>query len=86
MAFWRSKKAESATDQADPSSPPTEQPAADSTPNQPPVESESSGGVFAKMRGALTKTRQTLKTDIRDLFKSEGRLVDDDFLDELFAR
>ena len=38
------------------------------------------------MRGALTKTRQTLNTDIRDLFKSEGRLVDDEFLGELFAR
>ncbi len=44
------------------------------------------GGLFAKMRGALSKTRQTLNTDIRDLFKSEGRLVDDEFLDELFAR
>jgi len=43
-------------------------------------------GVFAKMRGALSKTRQTLNTDIRDLFKSEGRLVDDEFLGELFAR
>jgi fused signal recognition particle receptor len=38
------------------------------------------------MRGALSKTRQALNTDIRDLFKSEGRLVDDEFLDELFAR
>ncbi|MDB4810045.1 signal recognition particle-docking protein FtsY [bacterium] len=38
------------------------------------------------MRGALSKTRQTLSTDIRDLFKSEGRLVDDDFLNELFSR
>lgn len=45
-----------------------------------------SGGMFAKMRGALSKTRQALNTDIRDLFKSEGRLVDDQFLDELFAR
>ncbi len=39
-----------------------------------------SGGLFAKMRGALSKTRQALNTDIRDLFKSEGRLVDDEFL------
>lgn len=49
---------------------------------QPPK----TGGLFAKMRGALSKTRQTLSTDIRDLFKSEGRLVDDDFLGELFSR
>jgi fused signal recognition particle receptor len=45
-----------------------------------------SGGLFAKMRGALSKTRQALSTDIRDLFKSDGRLVDDEFLGELFAR
>lgn len=38
------------------------------------------------MRAGLTKTRETLNTDIRDLFKAEGRLVDDEFLDELFAR
>lgn len=46
----------------------------------------SSGGLFSKMRGALSKTRQALSTDIRDLFKAEGRLVDDDFLKELFSR
>lgn len=45
-----------------------------------------SGGLFAKMRGALSKTRQALGTDIRDLFKSEGRLVDGEFLGELFSR
>ncbi|HTN76699.1 MAG TPA: signal recognition particle-docking protein FtsY [Pirellulaceae bacterium] len=33
----------------------------------------------------LTKTKQALFTDVRDLFKKEGRLVDDDFLSELFA-
>lgn len=40
---------------------------------------------FQKLRGALSKTHQWLHTDIRDLWKSEGRLVDDDFLQELFA-
>ena len=54
--------------------------------SEPAPEPSSSGGVFAKMRSALTKTRQALNTDIRDLFKSEGRLVDDEFLTELFAR
>lgn len=44
------------------------------------------GGLFSKMRGALSKTRQALNTDIRDLFKAEGRLVDDEFLTELFSR
>ncbi len=32
----------------------------------------------------LEKTKRALQTDVRDLFKKEGRLVDDGFLDELF--
>ena len=40
-------------------------------------------GFFAKIREGLKKTTRILNTDIRDLFKSEGRLVDDAFLDEL---
>ena len=38
------------------------------------------------MKRALQRTRQTLQTDIRDLLKKEGRLVDDEFLGDLFAR
>jgi len=38
------------------------------------------------MRGGLQKTRRVLNTDIRDLFKSEGSLVDDALLEALFAR
>ncbi len=41
-------------------------------------------GIFDKFKQGLKKTSQLLNTDIRDLFKSEGRLVDDEFLDELF--
>ena len=97
MAFWRSKKSGSdtpATASEDSSSggeQPSTQPAA-----VDPTSAASSGpaaaggpasaGVFSKVRGALSKTRQTLNTDIRDLFKAEGRLVDEEFLDELFAR
>ena len=40
-------------------------------------------GLFDKLKRGLTKTTNLLKTDVRDLFKSEGRLVDDEFLDEL---
>jgi fused signal recognition particle receptor len=36
-------------------------------------------------RSALKKTTDVLNTDVRDLFKREGRLVDDVFLGELFA-
>ncbi len=40
-------------------------------------------GLFDKLKAGLQKTTRLLNTDIRDLFKSEGRLVDDEFLDEL---
>jgi fused signal recognition particle receptor len=42
-------------------------------------------GLFDKIKQGLKKTTQLLKTDVRDLFKSEGRLVDDAFLDEAMA-
>ncbi len=41
-------------------------------------------GLFDKLKQGLKKTTQLLNTDIRDLFKSQGRLVDDAFLSELF--
>jgi len=44
-----------------------------------------SGGVFSRIKQALKKTVDVLNTDIRDLVGKEGRLVDQDFLDELFA-
>ena len=40
-------------------------------------------GLFDKLKAGLQKTSRLLNTDVRDLFKSEGRLVDDAFLDEL---
>ena len=42
-------------------------------------------GLFDKFKRGLKKTTNLLKTDVRDLFKSEGRLIDDDFLDEMRA-
>lgn len=41
-------------------------------------------GFFEKIKQGLLKTARILSTDIRDLFKSEGRLVDEAFLEELF--
>jgi len=41
-------------------------------------------GLFEKLKQGLKKTAQFLSTDIRDLFKSEGQLVDDKFIDQLF--
>lgn len=42
-------------------------------------------GLFDKLKQGLKKTVQLFRTDIRDIFKTEGRLVDDAFLEELFA-
>jgi fused signal recognition particle receptor len=42
-------------------------------------------GFFEKLKQGLKKTTQLLNTDIRDLFKQEGRLVDDEFVSDLFA-
>lgn len=41
-------------------------------------------GFLGRVKSALSKTVKVLNTDIRDLVK-EGRVVDDEFLDELFA-
>ena len=43
-------------------------------------------GFFDIIKKGLKKTQQLLNTDIRDLFKSEGRLIDDAFLEELFVK
>jgi len=42
-------------------------------------------GIFGRFKSAVQKTVSVLNTDIRDLVGKEGRLVDDEFLDELFA-
>lgn len=47
--------------------------------------SEGGRGLLGRFRQGLRKTSQLLNTDIRDLFKQEGRLVDDEMLDQLFA-
>lgn len=40
-------------------------------------------GFFNRIKEGLKKTGSLLKTDIRDLFKSEGRLIDEAFLEEV---
>jgi fused signal recognition particle receptor len=42
-------------------------------------------GFLDRLKAGLAKTAQVLSTDVRDLFKREGRLVDDEFLRELHA-
>jgi len=54
----------------------------------PPASSEpgpQKGSFFSRLRQGLRKTADLLNTDIRDLFRKEGRLIDDEFLGELFA-
>ena len=41
-------------------------------------------GFFERIKKGLSKTVSILNTDIRDIFKASGRLVDDDFLNEMF--
>ena len=42
------------------------------------------GKIKSGLKQGLAKTVSILNTDVRDLFKTEGRLVDDAFCDELF--
>ncbi|MFM7207436.1 MAG: signal recognition particle-docking protein FtsY [Planctomycetaceae bacterium] len=42
-------------------------------------------GLLDRLRAGLAKTARVLSTDVRDIFKREGRLVDDEFLGELRA-
>ena len=43
-------------------------------------------GFFDKFKQGLQKTTQLLNTDIRDLFKAQGRLVDESFLESSSKR
>ena len=97
MVFWRSKK--NSADQEGSESGKSDQPGQIPQSEQP-VPDDASGptgeiqvepppkkrGLLSRMKDGLTKTRRALNTDIRDLFKSEGRLVDEEFLGDLFER
>lgn len=66
--------------------PPVETPPDKSAANENATEPDGRpAGIFGRFRKALKKTVDVLNTDIRDLVGKEGRLVDQDFLDELFA-
>jgi fused signal recognition particle receptor len=99
MVFWRKKtdatpppvasdssSSQSVGAEAAPTGEATPAPPISVAPAVQDAPSATSGGLFSKLRGALSKTRQALNTDIRDLFKKEGRLVDEEFLTDLFAR
>lgn len=70
------------------SAPEVEEPASAAPSPAPPAEPEppkKKRGVLGFLKSGFQKTRQALNTDIRDIFKGEGRIVDDEFCDELFA-
>jgi len=48
-------------------------------------EGQEKRGAFALFKQGLTKTARVLNTDVRDLFKKEGRRIDDEFLDEMLG-
>ena len=54
-------------------------------PSPPPAEPQPRKGFFARIGDALQKTSRVLNTDIRDLFKQKGQLLDEEFLSRLFA-
>lgn len=63
--------------------------AADGPPATPapaaPADAAPKRGLLDRLKAGLAKTARVLGTDVRDLFKREGRLVDDAFLEELRA-
>ncbi|MEM6473609.1 MAG: signal recognition particle-docking protein FtsY [Planctomycetota bacterium] len=92
MVFWRSKKTDPdpsddqpGIDAPDTGADPDDEPTAGTESQKTDAPAEKVG-LFGRFRKGLEKTRKALNTDIRDLFKEEGRLVDDEFLGELFAK
>ena len=68
------------------SEPTSQAPQTSPTPEpEPPETPKKKGGFFAGFKKALDKTRKAFNTDIRDLFKKEGSIVDEEFLGRLFA-
>lgn len=76
MAFWFGKKKQEASSGAEVAG----------TGGAAAEAAVQSGGLFSRLRQGLAKTGRLLNTDIRDLFKAEGRLVDEVLLGEIFAK
>ncbi|MEM7454001.1 MAG: signal recognition particle-docking protein FtsY [Planctomycetota bacterium] len=98
MALWNpfgKKKKEPAPESPEPPEAPRQEEQASSPPPSEGESETSAGevpeedaprGFFGRFKTALKKTVAVLNTDIRDLVGKEGRLVDDEFLDELYER
>ena len=57
----------------------------ESAPAAPAPAAPNRPGFLDRLRSGLAKTAKVLSTDVRDIFKREGRLVDEEFLEELRA-
>jgi fused signal recognition particle receptor len=87
MVFWKRKREETNTPIPSEESP-IESNELDDDPSAEfaeTAETSDSSNTTSWWRRVLTKTNELLKTDIRDLWAAEGRLVDDEFLSELYA-
>lgn len=78
MAFWNKKKPDS-----DPSE--TGAPGEPQSGAAPASPKASGGGLFGIFKSGLAISSRALNTDIRDLWKSQGELLDEDFLKKLYA-
>lgn len=88
MFFWRSKKSsnpENSVSGSDDSSKQISNTPIDPGQDTTPTSSENKSQPVSWYRRALAKTNEWLRTDIRDLWKSEGQLVDETFLNDLYA-
>ncbi|MFN7843814.1 MAG: hypothetical protein ACK5N9_19020, partial [Pirellula sp.] len=96
MVFWKRKRATTDQETTSPGESNTTEIAAGITsPNDgtkvatesspTPSASESPAKGASWWSRVLSKTNELLRTDIRDLWKSEGELVDEDFLKNLYA-
>ena len=59
--------------------------AVEPAPAAPAAAAPSRPGFLDRLKSGLAKTAKVLSTDVRDIFKREGRLVDEEFLEELRA-
>ena len=98
---FRKKKPEQQPESPKSVEPLAQEPVEPPVPAETPVESKSpelksdekaqekaekpKGGLFARFRQGLKRTTQILNTDVRDLFKQEGELLDDEFLTRLYS-
>jgi fused signal recognition particle receptor len=70
---------------SEPAAPVTDSAEPESVTSPGATEPEGRPHLLGRLRHGLRRTSQLLNTDIRDLFKQDGQLVDDDILDQLYA-